>query len=126
MATETSGNATTLQTDYLSLLVTQLQNQDPMAPMDSSEMTAQMSQLYQLQALENMDANFSAVLASVQQDYATSLVGKEVAYGAEDDDGETTTGTGQVQEVKVGDSSDITLTVGDQTIGLADVVSVGN
>jgi len=126
MAMETSGNATTLQTDYLSLLVTQLQNQDPMAPMDSSEMTSQMSQLYQLQALENMDTNFSAVLASVQQDYATSLVGKEVVYGAENDDGETATGTGQVQEVKVGDSSDITLTVGDRTIGLADVISVGN
>jgi flagellar basal-body rod modification protein FlgD len=126
MATEATGNAASLQTDYLSLLVTQLQNQDPLSPMDSSEMTGQMSQLYQLQAMESMDANFSAVLASVQQDYATSLVGKEVKYGSEDDDGETTTGTGQVQEVNVGDSSDITLTVGDQTIGLADVISVGN
>ena len=126
MATETTTNATSLQTDYLSLLVTQLQNQDPMSPMSSSEMTGQLSQLYQLQALESMDGNFGEVLASVQQSYATSLVGKEVEYGSEQDDGETTTGSGQVTGVNVGDSSDITLKVGDQTIGLADVISVGN
>lgn len=126
MAVEATSNATTLQTDYLSLLVTQLQNQDPMAPMDSSEMTAQLSQLYQLQALENMDSNFSQVLESAQQSYASSLVGKEVSFEASGDDGSAETVTGQVQEVNIEDPSDVTLMVGNRTIGLADVISVRN
>ncbi len=126
MATEAIGNSTTLQTDYLSLLVKQLQNQDPMAPMDSSQMTAQLSQLYQLQALENMDSNFDQVLQSTQQSYATSLVGKEVSYEVEGGVNSNGKGSGQVVKVNIDNPSDITLMVGDQTIGLADVISVGN
>ena len=126
MATEATGNATTLQTDYLSLLVKQLQNQDPLAPMDSSQMTAQLSQLYELDALESMDSNFGQVLESVQQSYASSLVGKEVSFEAAGEDGASQTVTGEVEEVNIEDPSDVTLMVGDKTISLSDVISVRN
>lgn len=126
MAIQLPGNAANLQTDFLSLLVTQLQNQDPLAPMDSSQMTAQLSQLYELQALENMDSNFGHVLESVQQSYASSLVGKQVSFSGVAADGSSETITGQVQEVNIADSDDITLVVGNQNVSLADVISVRN
>lgn len=38
-------SAADLQTTFLKLLVTQLQNQDPTSPVDSSQMTSQLAQI---------------------------------------------------------------------------------
>ena len=121
-----AATASDIQTDYMKLLVTQLQNQNPLEPLDNPEMTAQLAQFSQLQQLENMNGAFGKVLESVQRSYASSLVGREVSFMAVGEDGAVETKTGQVEQALMGSNGQITLVVGDTTVDLADVVSVRN
>jgi len=43
--------------DFLNLLITQLQNQDPLNPTDSTEFTAQLAQFSSLEQLGNVNEN---------------------------------------------------------------------
>ena len=66
-STATDGTSSTDQTqDFLKLLVAQIQNQDPMSPMDASTMTDQMSQLNMVSSMETMNASLSSMLAQMQ------------------------------------------------------------
>jgi flagellar basal-body rod modification protein FlgD len=112
--------------DYMKLLVTQLQNQNPLEPMDNTEMAAQLAQFSQLQQLEGMNSSFGKVLESVQRSYASSLIGREVSFLAVGSDGAVETRMGQVEEAVVGGDGQITLLVGDRNVDLADVLSVRN
>ncbi len=71
--------------DFLSLLTTQLRYQDPTAPMDNSQMSAQLAQFSQLEALENIDSTMQDQLLlsqSMNNSFMTSMIGKGVkAYG---------------------------------------------
>src|SRR5512146_2132871 len=120
--TGTTKNASNLQADYMKLLVTQLQNQNPLEPMDNKDMAAQLAQFSQLQQMEGLNASFSKVLESVQRSYASSLIGKEVSYQTRAADGTVETRTGEVEEVTMGENGDIILTVADTQVNLADVV----
>jgi len=69
------------QVDFMNLLVVQLQNQNPLEPMDSSQMAAQMAQLGSLQALTNMNTSIQQMvnyLASTNSMNAAQLIGKTV------------------------------------------------
>jgi flagellar basal-body rod modification protein FlgD len=124
MGVEGITSASDIQMDYMTLLVTQLQNQNPLEPMDNQDMAAQLAQFSQLQQLETLNTSFSQVLKSVQYDYASSLIGKEVSYETTGDDGEVTTMTGEVSGVGTGLEGEITLTVDDQIVNLSDVTSI--
>jgi flagellar basal-body rod modification protein FlgD len=52
--------------NFLKLLIAQIQNQDPMAPMDASTMTAQMSQLNMVSSMANMNTSMNAMLSQMQ------------------------------------------------------------
>ncbi len=122
--TESVNNASDLQMTYMKLLVTQLQNQNPLEPMDSQDMSAQLAQFSQLEQLEGMNSSFGKVLDSVQRSYASSLIGKEVSFSATAADGTEETLTGQVDEMAMDSSGDITLVIGDYSVDLADVSAV--
>jgi len=69
--------------DFLTLLVAQLQNQDPLNPDDPTEFTAQLAQFSSLEQLFNLNESMENVAASVdnsQKMSALSMIGKEVAY----------------------------------------------
>lgn len=78
--TETKGQ-TLGQNDFLTLLVAQLQNQDPLNPTDATEFTAQLAQFSQLEQLFNLNDSMEQ-LATAQNNSerlsALSLIGKEV------------------------------------------------
>ena len=59
--------------DFLKLLVTQLQSQDPLNPMDDKEFIAQMAQFTSLEQMQNMNT-------SMQMTQATSYIGKQVTW----------------------------------------------
>lgn len=44
--------------EFLTMLVAQMQNQDPMEPMDNAEMTAQLAQFSALEQMENLNSQF--------------------------------------------------------------------
>jgi len=121
--TNAVSSASALQMDFMKLLVTQLQNQNPLEPMDNKDMAAQLAQFSQLQQLENMKSSFGDVLKAVQQDYAGSLIGKDVSFVGTASDGTLETRTGQVEEVVL-DDGEVTLLVGDDQVGLKDVLSI--
>lgn len=62
--------------DFLMLLVTQLENQDPLNPMDGTEFTAQLAQFSSLELLQNI-SNDIVGLKEVQTDQGQS---QAVAY----------------------------------------------
>jgi flagellar basal-body rod modification protein FlgD len=118
-------SAGSIQADYMMLLVTQLQNQNPLEPLDNNQMASQLAQLSQLSQIEQLNMKFSGVLTAVERNYASSLVGKEITFLAEDTDGSVSLTSGLVEEVMVS-GDDILLKAGDYAIGLSDVVSVKN
>jgi flagellar basal-body rod modification protein FlgD len=109
--------------DYMKLLIAQLQNQDPTEPLDNNEMASQLAQFSQLQQLETMNSSFSKVLNSMEQNYAASLLGKNVTFQAETDTGTTDIVSGTVEQVSNIDGQ-IVLSVDGQAVGLDDVLSV--
>lgn len=123
-AISTTASASDMQMDYVKLLVTQLQNQNPLEPLDNKDMTAQLAQFSQLQQVEKLNTSFGKVLESVQRSYASSLIGKEVSFKATAADGTIETATGDVEEVAIGDTGKIILTVDNQRIDLADVLAI--
>lgn len=118
-------SAGSIQADYMKLLVTQLQNQNPLEPLDNNQMASQLAQLSQLSQIEQLNMKFSGVLSAVERNYASSLVGKEITFLAEDLDGSISLASELVEEVMVS-GNDILLKAGDYAIGLSDIVSVKN
>jgi flagellar basal-body rod modification protein FlgD len=65
--------------DFLNLLITQLQNQDPLNPTDSTEFTAQLAQFSSLEQLSNVNDNLEQLQnfqASTNNSQAVLLLGK--------------------------------------------------
>jgi flagellar basal-body rod modification protein FlgD len=66
--TGTTGSTNTLsQNDFLQLLMTQLQNQDPLSPTDTNQFVSEMCQLTSTQAITNMQTDMDNLAASMQQ-----------------------------------------------------------
>lgn len=81
-----SGNAAAKLTSnfetFLTLLTTQLKNQDPTAPMDSNQFTQQLVQFSQVEQQIQTNTNLNSLLAqgsTMSAAYATSYLGKMVS-----------------------------------------------
>jgi flagellar basal-body rod modification protein FlgD len=80
-ATAATANMALGKDDFLTLLLTQLQYQDPLSPQDSAEFTAQLTQFSTLEELTNVNTTLSDILGaqqSMENASATNLIGKEV------------------------------------------------
>ena len=67
--------------DFLNMLVTQLQYQDPLNPMDSTDFTAQLAQFSSLEQLTNMSdqlKNLAAAQTALNNSQAVSYIGRTV------------------------------------------------
>lgn len=104
------------QDAFLRLLVTQLQNQDPLSPMEDTEFIAQLAQF---SALEQMNQVRQEVENMRNEITAINLLGKTVKYQAEDG----TVAEGVVESVKNLGSTPI-LTVSGDRISLSDISEV--
>lgn len=70
-----------MQTRFLSLLITQLKNQDPLNPTDANQMTAQLSQISTVSGIEKLNATMGQLLSSyntAQNMQAAAMIGKTV------------------------------------------------
>jgi flagellar basal-body rod modification protein FlgD len=121
-----TSQASEIQMDYMKLLVTQLQNQNPLEPLDNQEMASQLAQFSQLQQLENMNMSFADVLATSRRNYAESLIGKEVSFAAASESGAVEVQSGQVDEIYFGTDGEILLNAGGWSVGLEDLLTVKN
>jgi flagellar basal-body rod modification protein FlgD len=90
--TPSTGNAVSMlgKDDFMKLLLAQLQNQDPMKPMDDSQTIAQMAQFSALEATQNLSSVLQTGMNQMSLMNASSLIGKYIQ--AANSDGSTTTG----------------------------------
>lgn len=72
------GDATLDYKAFLKLLVSQLQNQDPLEPMKSSDYVAQLATFSQVERTMESNERLNSILESSRIDQASSLVGKKV------------------------------------------------
>ena len=83
------------QSDFLKLMTTQLQNQDPFAPMDNGDFIAQMAQFSTVTGIQDMNASLGKLVEEFDQARiatASNLLGHSVLVpgniGRPDDQGE--------------------------------------
>jgi flagellar basal-body rod modification protein FlgD len=80
--TTKSTDSVTADTDkFMTLLVTQLQNQDPLNPMDNAQMTSQLAQLQTVTGVNKLNDALATLQASYQSTQAlsaTNLIGQGV------------------------------------------------
>lgn len=70
-----------MQDQFLKLFVAQLQNQDPMNPMDNAQMTTQMAQISTVSGLQQLNQTVQSMtqqFSSMQQLAGVSLIGHSV------------------------------------------------
>ncbi|MDD5404656.1 MAG: flagellar hook assembly protein FlgD [Sulfuricella sp.] len=70
-----------MQDDFLKLLVTQMQNQDPMNPLDNAQVTSQMAQLSTVTGINQLNDTVNSLSSSLlasQSLQAANLVGHSV------------------------------------------------
>lgn len=66
------------QSDFIQLMVKQLQFQDPLNPVDDSQFLTQLTQFNTLDVLNNLNTNFQSMLTLNQLTSASALIGKTV------------------------------------------------
>lgn len=113
-------NKTLDKNAFLKLLVTQLQNQDPMDPMQDQDFVAQLAQFSTLEQMEQMNTSFTSLNSSAASTQAFSMVDHWVDYT---DSSTGTTYTGKVDGVAYEDGEP-KLVIGSSKIDLSSVVHV--
>ncbi len=83
--TATQANDTLGKNDFMTLLIAQMKNQDPLKPMDGTQFASQLAQFSSLQQLQNLNdsmtqsinANYS-LAQSINNTMSATLIGKDV------------------------------------------------
>lgn len=70
------------QGQFLRLLTAQLQNQDPLNPVSSSDFTSQLAQLSTVSGVQQLNGTLQQLLQLQQLSQGAALVGKTVLYGS--------------------------------------------
>ena len=89
--------------EFLNLLVTQLQYQDPLNPMDSTEFTSQLAEFSGLEQLHNVNTNLESLQVSqagIENTQAVAYIGKQILA------------SGNTVQVAGGEAGDIHFTLG--------------
>jgi len=104
---------------FMSLLLAQMKNQNPMEPMDDSAMISQMAQLNSLDELKKISQSLSTMSSTNQFLSAATLIDKNITYlDAQDEEM-----NGKVSGISM-DGTDIYLKVGSDSVLLSKLRSV--
>ncbi len=85
VASATKSNSALDMTDFLKLMTTQLQTQDPFSPMDNSQMAAQMAQFSSVAGISEMNTNLKTLtgeLSGSRIGDAASWIGRSALVGS--------------------------------------------
>lgn len=108
------------QEDFLKLLATQFQSQDPMKPMEDTAFIANMAQFSSLEQTSLMTTQLKQLLSMQDVSAANSYIGRQVTFQT---DTAGATATGVVEAVEMSDGTP-RLVVGEQTYPLSSVLLV--
>jgi flagellar basal-body rod modification protein FlgD len=90
--TKSAGSSSLGKDDFLKILMTQLQNQDPLNPMQDQDFISQMATFSSLEQMTNLNSSMDNFVKSAEQNQfmqASSMIGKTVTY-LDDQDNEMT------------------------------------
>src|SRR5580698_929579 len=114
-------------TDFLTLMLAQLQNQDPTSPVDSNTFLTQLAQLSEVQGITSLNTNFSTLsnsLTSNQALQASSLLGHQALVNSSTATiaaGATVTGAVNVPQT----TSQVTLSITNSAGALVSQINLG-
>ena len=77
----TSTKAEDQQNKFLTLLTTQLKNQDPLNPMDNAQMTSQLAQISTVDGIERLNTTLASMMSSTSETQALQMAAL-VGHGA--------------------------------------------
>lgn len=111
--------------DFLKLLMAQLQNQDPMKPMDDSQMIAQMAQFSALEATQSLQQTIQTSSNNTTIAQASALIGKYIQ--ADQADGTSTVGL--VSSVDFTSTDGVvspTVAIGDKSVDYSTIRTISS
>jgi flagellar basal-body rod modification protein FlgD len=117
--TRSSNSSSDVSDNFMTLMLAQLKNQNPMQPADDSQLLSQMAQLNSLTTLQAISKQMDSLAIASQSSYGASLIGKNVV--AADEDGIVTQGVVKSMEYVDGVYS---LQIGDTSVKLSNVIKV--
>ena len=126
-ATTTASTQSLSQTDFLNLITTQMENQDPSHPTSSADMVTEMSQFGTLSGMQSLQASFASFASSMtdsQTLQATSLVGHQViSTGSQ---GALASGGSITGNIDIpASASDVAIQITDSTGAVVNTVDLG-
>jgi len=120
--TSNTGSTSLGKDDFLKILITQLQNQDPTNPMEDKDFIAQMATFSSLEQMTNMNTTMSNFISLQTQSNLISygqFVGKEVSWTkvetGENGEQSITSGNGKVASIAY-KGTDVEFTLEDGTV----------
>ncbi len=114
-------------TDFLTLMLAQLKNQDPTSPVDSNTFLSQLAQLSEVQGITSLNTSFGALsssLSSSQALQASSLLGHQALVNSSTANltaGATLTGAVNVPQT----TSQVVLNISDASGALVSQINLG-
>lgn len=82
-----TGSSAMGKDEFLKLLTSQLQNQDPLKPMDNEQFVSQLAQFSSLEQMQNMNASLSSnilINQSVNNQLAANMIGRQIEANGND------------------------------------------
>jgi flagellar basal-body rod modification protein FlgD len=107
--------------DFLKMLITQLQNQDPVNPTSSDQILQQISQIDNIEATTSLTSSLNSVATDQSFQTASGLIGKQVQ--GVDSSGNPVAGA--VDSVSFANGAAI-LNIGSQTMQLSGISSISD
>ncbi|MBF0528834.1 MAG: flagellar hook assembly protein FlgD [Deltaproteobacteria bacterium] len=124
--TATQGTKSLGKDDFLKLLMAQVQYQDPLKPIDNTQMTAQLAQFSSLEQLQNLNTQFTTLgtFMQGQSSYAAlNLVGKTVK--AQCKSLSLTSGVSTGGSFSLDQAATVTATITDSTGTVVKTINLG-
>lgn len=109
---------------FIDLMIAELQNQDPLNPLDNNQMLQQITQIREIGASDKLKTTLDSVLVGQNLTTASSMIGKHVSALA--DDNSNVEGVVDSASVAVDDNGNRTvrINIGDQAVKLTNVRQV--
>jgi flagellar basal-body rod modification protein FlgD len=109
------------QTEFLQLLLTELQNQNPLNPMSDTDFATQLATLTEVDSIDTMSSNFGSLLQVQQLTGPSSLIGLNATYTPS---GSSTPSQGVVSGSSIQSDGTVDLTINGTNVPLSQVNSI--
>ena len=117
--------------NFLTLFVTQLQNQNPLDPTDNTEFMSQLAQFstleqeqQQTEYLSDISSIGSASLQLDQISLASTFIGKTIKYSDSSDSSKTLSGV--VEGVKLEEDGTVSFLIDGESVSISNFIEVDN